>query len=464
MKLPSAVLAIVLVVLLVWSGEGSNAILTDEKRFEDAAMYAEEAKLNEEEGDVAQALPFYRAAVRLLPNFPEYLIMLGKAEYQLGMFRQAHKRFQKVLSVDEGSAVAQYFLKQSESGMEFAGRDDNVISVENAEYVALPEYPLSAIMCNSLTEACAHSAVQHEQLFARPFIVRGFLQSGGFNFDAFSLASLNETYGLLHVVDFYPQNMLLKPTKVYSVPLWKALNYLDYPEGAYLSVDASEPGTYIQWNLNETVWDGLLQRGGLQHTLPSYLAGSLDAVFGGAQGVPIEVHGTEGDRGAAEVMERARSRLARLSSGEGARIKRHFSFKTHWYMLLIGEAGAGMFPHKDTLPVGSWQAQVVGAKRWRLCSPESHVMDPYTDEHDAHGADDGSDPGVCYETTLHQGDLIYYPPDYWHQTLALDTPTISLSGTLAIHEHGEFLRSLQHECRTYEKGFDFEPAFCDLIL
>jgi hypothetical protein len=48
--------------------------------------------------------------------------------------------------------------------------------------------------------------------------------------------------------------------------------------------------------------------------------------------------------------------------------KDNFLIKTHWRMVLIGQKGAGMFNHKDTLQSSSFQAQVKGRKRWHLCS------------------------------------------------------------------------------------------------
>ena len=32
--------------------------------------------------------------------------------------------------------------------------------------------------------------------------------------------------------------------------------------------------------------------------------------------------------------------------------------------------GIGMFNHKDTLHSASWQAQLVGQKKWHICGPE----------------------------------------------------------------------------------------------
>ena len=46
-----------------------------------------------------------------------------------------------------------------------------------------------------------------------------------------------------------------------------------------------------------------------------------------------------------------------------------------WNFLLIGSAGAGMYFHNDHLAAASWQASVVGRKRWILCrNADSHIF------------------------------------------------------------------------------------------
>jgi hypothetical protein len=53
----------------------------------------------------------------------------------------------------------------------------------------------------------------------------------------------------------------------------------------------------------------------------------------------------------------------------------------------------------------------------------------------------------CYQTTLRPGDLMYYPHDYWHQTVNLDTPTLALTGTLVTVENKHLLRdALRRQC------------------
>jgi hypothetical protein len=289
------------------------------------------------------------------------------------------------------------------------------------------------------------------------------MQRVGADLSVFQPDALNASFANLNV-DFYPQNMLSKPNKVYTVPLHKALAYLAYPEGAYMTVDASESGTYIQWNMNETVWDTVLEKAGLLHTIPPVFAHSMDTLLHLPQEGAEATIGHDGAQSAIETGSTSTSNAVSTLS----RAKHSFGYKTHWYMLLIGEEGSGMFPHQDTLAVGSWQAQMAGSKLWRLCSPESTAMKPkeqsLRDEEDDSEDDAQAPVDVCYETTLSAGDLIYYPPHYWHETKNLETPSVSLSGTVVVEEfRRELLDMLRGECDDDTRGFGFDSAVCSLL-
>ena len=71
------------------------------------------------------------------------------------------------------------------------------------------------------------------------------------------LQRLNETY-FNTPIEFYPHNLLQSSSFRYNISLDIALEFLLSPEGAYFSVDISDPGTYIQWNLNQTVYDDII--------------------------------------------------------------------------------------------------------------------------------------------------------------------------------------------------------------
>jgi hypothetical protein len=46
----------------------------------------------------------------------------------------------------------------------------------------------------------------------------------------------------------------------------------------------------------------------------------------------------------------------------------------HWRIMIVGQRGAGMFNHKDTLRTASWHVVFDGPKRMQLCPPHS---DPF---------------------------------------------------------------------------------------
>lgn len=452
----------------------SDPVSFDQKRLEDARQYYDEGLMSHDEGKLDDALPFYRAAVRLYPESVEYLLRLGNTEFQLGFLEQANRRFKRVLTLDPKSTSAKYFIKMIDSKLrkqsnmacitgECADGSEDTAAVRTTQ--ALQELPMNVLERDSDGQAFLFPSFAEQS--RRPFIIRGALQHVACNLGVFDPSSLNETYSS-HLVDFYPQNMLSKPTKVYTVPLSKALDYLAYPEGAYFSVDTSEPGTYIQWNMNETTWDSLLDSAGLLNALPAVLTHSMDSLLeplvGTASSAAVAADGSSEDINGANKQARA---APKHSAKDAARVKHAFGHKTHWYMLLIGEKGSAMFGHYDTLAVGSWQAQVAGSKHWTLCAPDPN--------HEGKSND-------CYEATLQTGDLIYYPPYYWHETMNLETPTVSLSGTVVVDsplsmsdastegnvEHttyrDELVAMLKAECRNNKKGFSFDLMFCDIMI
>jgi hypothetical protein len=230
-----------------------------------------------------------------------------------------------------------------------------------------------------------------------------------------------------------------KPEKTFKKELGEALEYLDFPEGAYLSVDASVIGTYIQMNANASVFASILQLANLSlDTLAPNLLPKYDSTA-----------------------------MAKMPLGSVAR--QALQEKARWYMVLVGEQQAGMFGHQDVLPVGSWQLQVQGRKRWQVCrqppnqavtgTKENEEEEDNTSRDSVCSADDNACTQVaaaaeaageeeeeeeveeCWETTLLPGDLVYYPPSFWHETQCLDSPTISVSGSLELGALEGFVRS-----------------------
>lgn len=81
----------------------------------------------------------------------------------------------------------------------------------------------------------------------------------------------------------------------------------------------------------------------------------------------------------------------------------------------------------------------------------------------------------CFDETLSPGDILYYPKgpplpfsssllsaDYWHQTLSLDTPTISFSSSVVSREnYREVAEELKKECQGRGIIFTPSPEVCD---
>ena len=107
-----------------------------------------------------------------------------------------------------------------------------------------------------------------------------------------------------------------------------------------------------------------------------------------------------------------------------------FLVKTHWRMVLIGQRGAGMFNHKDTLQSTSFQAQVRGRKRWHLCGSEQDGNMYKAGDVNAFSPDYERFPNAlgldCYDHVVEEGMMVYYPANYWHQTRNLDSFTMSV--------------------------------------
>ena len=131
-----------------------------------------------------------------------------------------------------------------------------------------------------------------------------------------------------------------------------------------------------------------------------------------------------------------------------------------WNMLLIGEAGTGIFFHHDHLASASWQAHVVGRKEWIVCPyDQTHLIGKAGGVH-AFDPDYRKYPGfaraLCGRTTAGPGDLLYYPAYWWHTTQCLDRPTIGITGLMVGTEasredipmqvHERFKKDLEYKC------------------
>jgi hypothetical protein len=226
-----------------------------------------------------------------------------------------------------------------------------------------------------------HSAPAHSSALARAGDA-GVLISGPF-------ANLT--------ADFYPEGMSEAGVHPYLVPFAAAVAELMEPSGAYPPPKGPRGGAYLHLNFDFYEWRRYLDAlAPWQVPLP---LDSPDAWLLGVFGGPLA-----GD----------------------------FQIGTHWRMLLLGTEGAGMFAHQDRLKSASYQLQVAGVKTWVLCAPEES---PHLSVDFDHFAPDyrrfpAARAASCYLDAVEPGDVIFYPADYWHQTLNTPANPAQLSAAI----------------------------------
>jgi hypothetical protein len=216
-------------------------------------------------------------------------------------------------------------------------------------------------------------------------------------------------------------------THPYLTKMPQALSEMYHPTGAFPD-NKVHPGTYLQWNINLNDWRRLRE----DFTVP---------------------YAFKADE---EWLDEC------LSTDE---LRDEYSKKTHWRMMLIGNKGAGMFGHQDVLRTSSWQAQVKGAKKWFICHPNQKPYLYHAGDVDAWDWDPEKHPlfekADCYEDIIRAGEMLYYPRDYWHQTLNLETPSMSISGTICDPNNFDTISAeLKNECDWQKFKWGFSKELC----
>lgn len=219
--------------------------------------------------------------------------------------------------------------------------------------------------------------------------------------------------------DFYPQSMVEHNVHPALTPFSVAVEELLRPSYAYPLNEAPRGGRYIHLNMGHDQWHAYLAQ--LKWAPPPSL-GSSDAW------------------------------LAAVYDSADARSD--FLIGNHWRMLLIGSEGAGMFSHQDILKTGSYQLQIAGVKTWHICAPDQSPlldvnMDMFAPDYARWPAALGAS---CWLDTLAPGEALYYPADYWHQTL--NTPpapgqlSVAITDTLVdCHNQRRVQAGLLDKCK-----------------
>jgi hypothetical protein len=376
------------------------------RAFENRTLAAEYHKVGVDagmSGRYQMSLAYLRTAARHDTTDLMILNDLGVTEMRIGQLQRAKRRFLQILESRPDYDIA---IENLNEIRKYMSEEDFKLGTSK-EYPAKHERKLipeiSAETLRSIrTFHPEFRKLQRSQLSV-PFVVKRAAQLWGWDLNRLRLERIARLYGGERA-DFYPHNMYEERVKPIITVLGEAIDTLSKGfKMVYEGIDVSQAGTYIQWNMNPRIWDELISEVGGKGAanMPSGLPDMLDDSSWGKQCLDDS--------------------LWKL-----------FHKNTHWKMMLIGEAGSGMFNHKDTLKTSSFQIQIQGRKKWHICAPS---QDPYmyaAGDIDAFKPDYQRFPkfsnASCFEQITEPGDLIYYPKEYWHQTLNLDTPTVSLTG------------------------------------
>jgi tetratricopeptide (TPR) repeat protein len=491
-----------LVIISFISGFGSQVIAgvcKSGKHDADSLEYHEHGNFLFELNRREDSLPFYRTAVRICPEDSWFWWKLGLAEWELGFYEKAAKRFRFAES-----------LETFNSSFSYPGDFEIIRPKETAPSSSKTFFPLFEMEKENFT----FEDLGNDDF---PFVVRNFWSipdSGHPHSPSTFFDNLASHYSN-HTVEFYPQNMREKPTRLYKKTLKETVQFLNCPDAAYPAVDISEMGAYIQWNVNFDDFQRLfssfqnLVSGNnsenafsplrLKNDLVPFISSLLDPlpikskqkylpyfpaeVFQNNPSifVPDESdnrsQGSAGDEEDEDENEEEYEDDIVISSASGNsiiegkavpniidNILEIFNQQTHWYMILIGEEKGGMFHHVDNLPVSSWQVQVSGKKEWIICSPLS--QDRNTDSYTSNGKDflNPENENTCYKAILNPGDLLFYPKGFSHETISLSTLTVSISGTLVPLKDYRLLKTLiRKECHRSTIGYKFHQILCMLV-
>ena len=184
--------------------------------------------------------------------------------------------------------------------------------------------------------------------FGHPFVVRrtgrgrGGEGAGGVDGRAWLSAlvdGLEKTGAHAPFAELYPGGLESFSKHVRRLSMMELSDALDAME------EVDEEGKYMHWYMTDANWKFVLSKmlgGGVLEMIELFdrFGGWEDACFGGKE-------------------------LQR----------KEFFQQLRWFGLYAGTAGVGMFAHKDRHATSSFQVQLAGKKRWRLCNPRTFLSD-----------------------------------------------------------------------------------------
>eukprot|EP01138_Halocafeteria_seosinensis_P007253 gb/GECG01007416.1/.p1 GENE.gb/GECG01007416.1/~~gb/GECG01007416.1/.p1 ORF type:complete len:691 (+),score=92.41 gb/GECG01007416.1/:1-2073(+) len=351
----------------------------------------------------AAAFHIFEKVYQVSPQRHQAKMNLGVAYMRRGHFDEALNLLRQVLdeAPDHREAAKNYKecleLASTKKGEEMGTRLQQTLHKAQSWNSSLPSRPPGKL--KRLTVDDLYKPENFQYLHgAKPFILQHAFNDSELDRMQRKLVAFLEYFSDKSVVSYHPfgsHDHVLDPSG--HISLRRMLKLLDYTHGErtpgneYIQ-NRTHSGIHGIWSPTWLEWDSLIRFLGINNR-------RLPPLF------QDESHGLKTGAGFRKFEDKVR-----------------FEWGTRWKLMTIGGHRGGMNIHRDWLPVGSWQLQLLGAKTWFLCSnQETGYLGIRNDQFDAHSPDFQARPQLylakCMNSTVYPGEFIYYPSSYWHQTL-----------------------------------------------
>ncbi len=217
------------------------------------------------------------------------------------------------------------------------------------------------------------------------------------------------------IVDYYPKNLAQVSKKPFLRPMRAVLDEFKTPNpeppGGWGQSGRSEAARYIHWRMTLAQWNRVKDQ-----LTPMHPFFTTDEPWM-KECIPKKIRNPKNPR-------------------QVNWPKNNFIRHAHWKIIVMGEEDSGMFFHADGFSTSTFVNQFVGRKRWTLCKPDPQMkhmypagtIDTFAPREEILAKYPRFAGADCADITVHPGEVIYYPSHYWHQTLNLDRPCMSMAG------------------------------------
>lgn len=393
-------------------------------------------------GNIEDALPLFEQACEAAPNNPDFQNNLGVTYMRIGTSDKAAVAFCMALRASPGFDTATDNLKDLAG---YVGHtvdcDETLQDHGQVSGASKPKKPQKRWQDMINTNPTEHLPRVHVDDWHKPENVDYFEGR-----EAFILTGAMENWSALDVwddewilehfagtvVDYYPASMPYSDTHPYRVHIEDVIDEFYDPTEKYDHTSTrGPPGQYYHINMSPEQWY-------------SAVKSDMQPLAGG-------------------MMTANEFWMNDCLSDEA--VQAEFNQKTHWRLTLVGQEGAGMFIHQDVLRTSSWHAHVWGAKQWAVCKPDqghnlygSGGIDFFSPDYEKYPR---FRQARCWLDTLHEGEILFYPRDYYHQTRIDETPTLTITDTVVTVQNWFTVKEqLKAECDEQKFRWNFSKELC----